>query len=36
MPILNGIEATLKINEMIKEETIPEIPIVACTAFGSK
>ena len=36
MPILNGIEATKIIKEMIKNNQFPDIPIIAFTAFRSK
>ena len=36
MPELNGLETTIKIKELINEQTLPNIPIVACTAFGAK
>ena len=35
MPILNGIESTKIIKSLMKENKIPFIPIVACTAYGS-
>lgn len=36
MPIMDGIEATSKIMEMIRLNKIHEIPIIGCTAFISK
>jgi len=33
MPTMDGFEATIKLKEMIEERSIPDIPIVACTAF---
>jgi len=33
MPTMDGFEATIKLKEMMEEKSIPEIPIVACTAF---
>jgi len=33
MPTMDGFEATIKLREMMKAQTIPEVPIVACTAF---
>ena len=34
--ILDGITAAIKINSLIKENILPVIPIIACTAFSSK
>ena len=34
MPILNGIEATKILKELMQENIIPYIPIVACTAYA--
>lgn len=36
MPEMNGIEATKEILSLVKQNILPEIPIVACTAFGAK
>ncbi len=36
MPIMDGIEATKKITEMINNKLIAEVPIIGCTAFVSK
>lgn len=36
MPIMDGIETTKKIIEMIKKNEIPETTIIGCTAFVSK
>ena len=36
MPELNGVETTKQIRSLIKDNVLPEIPIVACTAFGAK
>lgn len=36
MPVMNGIESTKKLKEKMNERKIPEIPIVACSAFGAK
>lgn len=36
MPVMNGIEATKKLTEMMNAGEINKIPIVACTAFGAK
>lgn len=35
MPIMDGIETTKKIVEMIKKNEIPETAIIGCTAFVS-
>ena len=34
MPVLNGIEATKILKELMQKSSIPWIPIVACTAYG--
>ena len=34
MPILNGIEATKIIKQLMNKELIPYIPIIACTAYS--
>ena len=36
MPIKDGVETTKEIKKMVEEETIPDFPIIACTAFGAK
>ena len=36
MPILNGIESTLKIQKLKEQLLIDDIPIIACSAYGSK
>lgn len=36
MPIMDGIETTKKIMEMISSHLINEVPIIGCTAFVSK
>ena len=36
MPILDGVEATQIIISMMEKGELPEIPIIACTAFGGK
>ena len=36
MPIMDGIEATIKIMEMIRNNLIDEVPIIGCTAFVTK
>ena len=33
MPILNGIEATKILKKLMFENSIPYIPIIACTAY---
>ena len=33
MPVMNGIEATLRIRDLEREKIIPKIPIVALTAY---
>ena len=32
MPILDGIETTIKINELVKQKVLKKIPIIALTA----
>ena len=36
MPICNGVESTILINNFIKEKQIHHIPIIACSAFNGK
>jgi len=36
MPIMDGFEATKKLNQMMKNQELPMIPIIGCTAFSSK
>ena len=36
MPIKNGLETTLAIHKMFKENGVFKFPIVGCTAFGAK
>ena len=36
MPGMNGVETTKEIRSLINQNILPEIPIVACTAFGAK
>lgn len=36
MPVMNGIESTKILKEKMKNREIPEIPIIACSAFGAK
>jgi len=33
MPIMDGFQATIALKQLMKDEEVPEIPIVACTAF---
>ena len=35
MPVMDGFEATQKINEMIKSNNLPTVPIIASTANAS-
>ncbi len=34
MPVMNGIEASRKLNQAFEEGSLPWIPIVMCTAYG--
>jgi len=36
MPVMSGYEATRELTKRMKDEIIPEIPIVGCTAFSAK
>ena len=36
MPVMNGYEATKALVSMMKNNEIPEVPIIGCTAFNSK
>ena len=36
MPIKNGVDATKVLKEFMNLGELPEIPIIACTAFGAK
>lgn len=36
MPIKNGLETTMAINKMFKEDGVLKFPIIGCTAFGAK
>ena len=36
MPVMNGIEATKYLKKKMSINEIPEIPIIACSAFGAK
>ena len=33
MPVMNGIEATLEIKSMVNQHLIPDIPVIALTAY---
>ena len=33
MPVMDGFEATVRLRELISNNFIPDVPIVACTAF---
>lgn len=33
MPVMDGFESTTKLKEMMRNGEIPEVPIIACTAF---
>ena len=33
MPVMNGYEATERLKKMMRQEEIPSIKIIACTAF---
>lgn len=35
MPVLNGVDTTIKLKEMAEKGELPFIPIIACTAFES-
>ena len=35
MPVLNGIEASKRLNQRFEENRLPWMPIVICTAYGS-
>lgn len=35
MPVLNGIEASKRLNQRFEENRLPWMPIVMCTAYGS-
>jgi len=36
MPVMNGLEATRELKAKMRKKEIPDIPIIACTAFGAK
>lgn len=36
MPILDGIEASIKLNKMMSEKKLPQTNIIGCSAFGGK
>lgn len=36
MPVKNGVETTVILQEMFKNNEVPRVPIIGCTAFGSK
>ena len=36
MPVKDGVQATREIKEMVRNALIPEIPVIACTAFGAR
>ena len=36
MPVMDGIEATKQIKELKLKGILPDIPVVACTAYGAK
>lgn len=36
MPVMNGFEATTAIMNMIKEGTIPNVPVIALTAYSDE
>ena len=35
MPIMNGFEATAQLKQLIKAKVIPDIKILACTAYST-
>jgi len=35
MPVMNGLEATIKINAFLSTKNL-RIPVIACTAFTTK
>ena len=36
MPVMNGLEATLRIKELIMEGSLTELPIIGVSAYSSK
>ncbi len=34
MPIMDGIEATIQLKQLMSEEAINYIPIIGCSAYG--
>jgi len=36
MPVMDGVEVTRILYDMMRKCDLPNIPIIACTAFNSK